>query len=456
MANPGKGGVGAKLANVAHQQIRLAEQPILHQIAQERAANLARAQAQMGFAKAAAALMQQAAPAVQAGYTNAANADAGYAKGLGGVVQNNLDANQQAHNSYLAQFGTPTGAMQQTAAPVGALSYGEHGYIPGTTLQREGAAWGAEAALAPGTVIGRGQQDAMATLANDPNLVKLQQQLAQLASTEPAVYQQLLDHFRSYMQGQQRIGLEQQSLSLRAQYEQASLAMAQERITLARNRDKWAIKNAIRKGHMPNSALSAKYGYIVDSHGNPILNGKGKKIPVKKASSSSGGLFGTGGPPSGKNPNGAGPFAWVGSVAGATESAAQKAVAASIVKMAHQYLGTPYVWGGESAKGFDCSGFAQYLYSKAGISIPRTTYDQWDAPNGHKVGKRQLMPGDLVFYKGSDSRVVNGRLLPGHVGVYIGHGQVIDAYGTGYGVRVDAVFSPALGGYMGARRYRRG
>ena len=182
MAKGKGGGVGARLAHVAHQQIALAEQPILHQIAQEREANLARAQAQMGFAKAAAALMQQAAPQVNAGYVNAANADAGYAKGLGGVVQSNLDANTSAHNSYLSQFGTPSGAMGQ-AAPVGTLSYGSHGYIPATTLQREGAAWGAEAALAPGTVIGRGQQDAMATLANDPNLVKLQQQLAQLAST---------------------------------------------------------------------------------------------------------------------------------------------------------------------------------------------------------------------------------------------------------------------------------
>lgn len=134
-------------------------------------------------------------------------------------------------------------------------------------------------------------------------------------------------------------------------------------------------------------------------------------------------------------------------------SALRTPQAKTIVGLANEYLGTPYVWGGESPKGFDCSGFAQYLYGKAGIAIPRTTYTQWTAPYGRPVPKGQLSPGDLVFYKGSDSIVQNGRLLPGHVGIYIGEGKVINAYGTGYGVRVDNVNSPSLGGYMGARRF---
>lgn len=116
-----------------------------------------------------------------------------------------------------------------------------------------------------------------------------------------------------------------------------------------------------------------------------------------------------------------------------------------IVQLAHEYMGTPYQWGGESPKGFDCSGFAQYLYGKAGISIPRTTYTQWAA--GHAVNQNQLQPGDLVFFKGSDS--ING--LPGHVGIYIGGGKMIDAPHTGADVRIDNVAS--FGGYMGARRY---
>lgn len=135
--------------------------------------------------------------------------------------------------------------------------------------------------------------------------------------------------------------------------------------------------------------------------------------------------------------------------AGKLPSVVEKGAGGVIVKMAQQYVGTPYVWGGESPKGFDCSGFAQYLYGHAGIKIPRTTYDQWQT--GRSVPKGQLQPGDLVFYKGSDSKVVNGVLLPGHVGIYIGGGKIIDAYGTGYGVRVQGLNS--IGDYMGARRY---
>lgn len=127
-----------------------------------------------------------------------------------------------------------------------------------------------------------------------------------------------------------------------------------------------------------------------------------------------------------------------------------QAGANAIVKLAQEYKGTPYVWGGESPKGFDCSGFAQYIYGKVGINIPRTTYTQWTAKNGRAVAKSALVPGDLVFFKGSDSK--GG--LPGHVGIYIGNGKMIDAPHTGADVRVENVFS--FGGYMGARRYGKG
>lgn len=106
------------------------------------------------------------------------------------------------------------------------------------------------------------------------------------------------------------------------------------------------------------------------------------------------------------------------------------------------------MWGGSSPKGFDCSGFAQYLYGKAGIRIPRTTYTQWNAPNSHPVAQGDLLPGDLVFFKGSDSR--GG--LPGHVGIYIGGGKMIDEPHTGSYARVESVST--FGGYMGARRYQ--
>jgi cell wall-associated NlpC family hydrolase len=132
---------------------------------------------------------------------------------------------------------------------------------------------------------------------------------------------------------------------------------------------------------------------------------------------------------------------------GAAGEATTNAAANSIVGLARQYIGTPYKWGGSTPKGFDCSGFAQYLYGKVGVRIPRTTYTQWQT--GHAVSKGQLEPGDLVFFRGSDS--VGG--LPGHVGVYIGNGMMIDAPHTGTSVRVESV--SGFGSYMGARRYSR-
>lgn len=117
----------------------------------------------------------------------------------------------------------------------------------------------------------------------------------------------------------------------------------------------------------------------------------------------------------------------------------------TIVNDAVDYLGTPYAWGGESSKGFDCSGLAQYVYGKAGVQIPRTTYDQFQT--GKPIAKSQLQAGDLVFFKGSDSK--NG--LPGHVGIYIGGGQLIEAPHTGSVVQVSKLAGHA--DYMGARRY---
>ena len=69
----------------------------------------------------------------------------------------------------------------------------------------------------------------------------------------------------------------------------------------------------------------------------------------------------------------------------------------SILDTAASYLGTPYVWGGTSPDGFDCSGFVQYVYSQNGYSLTRTTYTQWDN-DGTFVSKSELQPGDLVYF----------------------------------------------------------
>ncbi|MBO0525056.1 CHAP domain-containing protein [Clostridium botulinum] len=99
-----------------------------------------------------------------------------------------------------------------------------------------------------------------------------------------------------------------------------------------------------------------------------------------------------------------------------------------VISYARQYLGTPYVWGGTSPNGFDCSGFVQYVYrNAAGISLPRDTYGQVGA--GSRVSQDQLQPGDLVF---PDA---------GHVGIYIGGGQMIHASKPGDVVKISSVWA---------------
>ena len=115
-----------------------------------------------------------------------------------------------------------------------------------------------------------------------------------------------------------------------------------------------------------------------------------------------------------------------------------------IVKDVEAYLGTPYVWGGENPNvGFDCSGLVQWVYAKAGLNLPRVAQDQYNA-GPHLPAGAELYAGDLVFF-GTGPRGVE------HVGIYVGHGQMVDAPHTGADVRVDDVvgFSPA---YIGATR----
>ena len=89
-------------------------------------------------------------------------------------------------------------------------------------------------------------------------------------------------------------------------------------------------------------------------------------------------------------------------------------------------LGKPYIWGGTGPDGYDCSGLVMMAYQSAGISLPRTTFQQVYA--GTPVYSiTQLRPGDLIFTPGSDGTPTD----PGHVGMYIGSGLVISAPETG-------------------------
>ena len=110
-----------------------------------------------------------------------------------------------------------------------------------------------------------------------------------------------------------------------------------------------------------------------------------------------------------------------------------------VVGIAMQYLGVPYVWGGASPSGFDCSGFTMYVYSKVGVSLPHSSYAQYGY--GSPVPRSDLQPGDLVFFDGL-----------GHVGLYIGGGQFIHAPHTGDVVKISSISGWYASTYVGARR----
>ena len=105
-------------------------------------------------------------------------------------------------------------------------------------------------------------------------------------------------------------------------------------------------------------------------------------------------------------------------------AAAPNSRAAAAVSYAYQKLGSPYVWGATGPDAFDCSGLIQAAYRNAGISLPRTTYAQINA--GQRVSQSELLPGDLVFFYSGIS----------HVGIYVGHGQMIHAPNPSAPVRV--------------------
>lgn len=113
-----------------------------------------------------------------------------------------------------------------------------------------------------------------------------------------------------------------------------------------------------------------------------------------------------------------------------------------IIATAKNYLGDPYVWGGNSPAGFDCSGFTQYVFAQLGINLPHSASAQ--ATLGTPVSEADLQPGDLVFFDTSGGI--------SHVGIYIGDGKFINAASTD--VEVDSIHDPFYWAsrYLFARR----
>jgi len=99
---------------------------------------------------------------------------------------------------------------------------------------------------------------------------------------------------------------------------------------------------------------------------------------------------------------------------------------ASLYSVAQQYLGVPYVYGGATPAGFDCSGLVQYVYAQFGISLPHSSSAQGAA--GTQIPESQAVPGDLV-------------VMDGHIGFYAGNGQILHAPYEGTSVRIQPIWT---------------
>lgn len=115
-----------------------------------------------------------------------------------------------------------------------------------------------------------------------------------------------------------------------------------------------------------------------------------------------------------------------------------------VISTANKVMGTKYVYGGTTTKGFDCSGFIGYVYKKNGVKLPRTSAAMYKT--GTSVKKSKLQAGDLVFFNTSGKGV-------SHAGIYIGNGKFVHS-SSSKGVSVAKINDPYYWGskYIGAKR----
>jgi len=110
-----------------------------------------------------------------------------------------------------------------------------------------------------------------------------------------------------------------------------------------------------------------------------------------------------------------------------------------VVGIAMRYLGVPYVWGGSTPRGFDCSGFVAYVFAQIGVSLPHSSYAMFGMGTPVSIG--ELQPGDLVFFTGAS-----------HMGIYIGGGQFIHSPHTGDVVKISSLSGYYSSNFAGGRR----
>lgn len=116
-----------------------------------------------------------------------------------------------------------------------------------------------------------------------------------------------------------------------------------------------------------------------------------------------------------------------------TSSDSASTSATAVIDYASQFLGNPYVWGGNSlTNGCDCSGFVQQVFKHFGIYLPRTSNEMRVCDVGYRVSLDDLIPGDLVCYDG-------------HIGIYVGDGKMINALNAKYGIVISSIYRGGTG-----------
>ena len=180
------------------------------------------------------------------------------------------------------------------------------------------------------------------------------------------------------------------------------------RLVAQKRQQKAAIEAGLRQRRALLSSTKGELGHLL--HERQVHQQQAQQAPAPSSGGGTGSSGGSSGGGGGYNPPPAGTLG-------------QQAAA-----IAQQYLGVPYVWGGASPSGFDCSGLVVYVYGRLGVSLPHYTVSLWNS--GAHVSRDQLAPGDLVFFYSLD-----------HVGIYLGGGLFIHAPHTGTVVQISSLNS---------------
>lgn len=263
-----------------------------------------------GFSEALARIFASIAPMTNSTYSNAAGETGALAKGFGSADDAAAAANQAQVGDILAKAGSPAGAVgavnAQLGGPVGDVTYGLNGFIPASGLAREGAAFGSAAAQLPAYAGGLGMQNAAAIQSQAATQDKaFMDQIAQERSKIPGeandiLQQEASNEIQRQAAAAQQSYLEAQTAGQRGATTgidpitgQPTAAMQKFWATLhqqkvltnaslkqKKNHDAAAFAAATAAGLDPNAALSAKYGVIVDSHGNVIPGADGNPIKI--------------------------------------------------------------------------------------------------------------------------------------------------------------------------------